>query len=222
MQYLRSLIDGITNILRGVLDFIGSIWGRIYKYVGSVVKPIWERINSYATAAYNAAVSFVMTIYAALVKAINSGLSALKQYAISLVASAVSSVKSFAQSLVNGVKNFVQQAIALANQVASWARGQVSALLAHISEIWRWVNDRGNAMYGIIGSWLKVFTTDNLSRFIYLVVNLFPSIFNFFKDPVHFVRLWLEPMLLDMIYWLLAYELGTKNANLPNKPKDYG
>jgi phage-related protein len=222
MQVLRSLIDGLTKVVRGILDFIGTIWSRIYKYVGSQIKPILSTVQGLAQQAFNSAVAYVNKFLTGIYKRITDVYNDARHFVITQVATAVTVVKNFAQSLIRGVQSIAQGAVALANQISSWARGQVSAILANISTVWNWVDRIGNATYNIVKSWLGVFTADNLSRFVYLVVNLFPSIFNFFKDPVAFVTLWLEPMLLDMIYWLLAYDLGTKEASLPDKPKNYG
>jgi phage-related protein len=222
MQFLRSLIDGLTRVVRGILDFIGSLWSRIYKYVGSALKPLWQQIKGFARVAYDTAVSVVTSIYSTLIRSINTAYNQARQYAKSLVDGVLSTARNLINSAIRGVNRVIQGVIALATSTYNWARGQVSAIIANISTVWKWVHERGDAMYNIISSWLRVFTSDNLSRFLYLITNLFPSIFNFFKDPVHFVQLWLEPMLLDMLYWLLAYAMGTKEASLPRKPKNYG
>ena len=63
-----------------------------------------------------------------------------------------------------------------------------------------------------------VFTKENLDRFLDLIQTGYQTVSSFAKNPVGFSVGMLKPFILDFLGWVLAYALGTENAELPPMP----
>jgi phage-related protein len=222
IAWLRTQLEGLIKVVNAVLTFIGHLWSDIVQYVNNRVDGFLSVIHTYALWAYGAAHDLVYRVKASIDERVSNIRNLVIGYAWGLYVKAREFVVKHTEAIVGGLRKLAQQAITLINVLWGYVLGQFGAILGDLANVWRWITVVGYGLYNIVKEWVKIFTPDNLSRFVYLVVNLFPSIFNFFNNPVDIITLWIEPRLLDWIFWLLAYELGTKEASLPTKPKQYG
>lgn len=182
-----------------------------------------------ASEALSNAINYALNLYYSIKNTIN--------YVISLISNTVNSiwqsVVSFVQRTVSPIWERIQGVINLLGQrIREVIDGFISPLQARIQPIIEWVRRLGDSIInginwvfqtgmslpGKIAELWNLLHNNIIPQITKFVQDTVPAVIDITSNPFGYVYPYLKEYLLELLWWLIAYGLGTTRLTLPPMP----
>lgn len=179
--------------------------------------------------AYNEALNYAGWVLTQAWTWVNQKLAEAKAYANAVINGALAYAKNlfdqvwnYATTLVNNARAYVDSVIvalkAEAYRLLAEARAFVAFWSGKIDGLWNWFTSKAAYVIDRLLGLANFITPSTLASLVDLTTRLYRELVSFFSNPVGYILALLRGVFLDWLFFLIAYALGTENAELPPFP----